>query len=214
LPEGVLELDMTDAANADRRFHDEALPHMAAVHRFALRLTEEPDAAEDLVQETFLRAYLNWDKYVPGTQAKSWLFTICRNVFLRADRRAARQREIIASESGTSVDVMSGENTVFAAIGDRDPERRFWNQMVDAEIVSAIQALPEDYREVVNLADVEDLSYEEISAVLEVPIGTVKSRLFRGRRTLQRKLYSYAVESGIIAPPGVDTRHPKRGNQK
>ncbi|MEX1258973.1 MAG: sigma-70 family RNA polymerase sigma factor [Gemmatimonadota bacterium] len=191
---------MTKADDQDRSFQDEALPHMAAVLRFALRLTQEPDQAEDLVQETYLKAYQKWDQYARGTRAKSWLFTICRNVYLRADERTKRHEEIVAAEVIDGTDSMTGEGTVFAAVGERDPEGTFWSRMIDEEIMRAIDGLPAEYRDAVVLSDLEELSYDEISTVLDVPVGTVKSRLSRGRHALQEDLYEYAVQSGVIAP--------------
>lgn len=189
---------MTTETDFDRAFREEALPQMDAVYRFALRLAREPDAAEDLTQETFLRAYRNRDRYTPGTRARSWLFTICRNVFLREDDRSRRHVEVVAAAMEEDPRNISRENTVFLDARDRDPEGDFWNRVVDGEVLRAIDALPEEFREAVVLSDLEDLSYDEIAEVMRVPVGTVKSRLFRGRRLLQRSLYSYAVEQGIV----------------
>lgn len=192
---------MTEAHAREHSFREEALPHMDAVYRFALRLSGTPDAAEDLVQETFLRAYRAWDQYTPGTRAKSWLFTICRNVFLRGAERSKRHDEIVRRqverESPGPVPVV---NPVWTDGADSDPEGAFFAQIVDDEIVEAIEDLPEDYRMAVVLSDVEGLSYAEIAEVTEVPVGTVKSRLFRGRRQLQRRLFDYAVEMGYLRP--------------
>jgi RNA polymerase sigma-70 factor, ECF subfamily len=175
---------------------------MDAVYRFALRLSGEPDRAQDLTQETFLRAYQNWEKYTPGTRAKSWLFTICRNVFLRGVERSRRHDEIVAGTADEDPRQISRESTVFMEVRDRDPEGAFWNQVVDEEVLRAIDDLPEEFREAVVLSDLEDLSYQEVSEVMGVPVGTVKSRLFRGRRILQRELYQYALEQGIMREGG------------
>jgi len=179
-------------------FEEEALPHLDAVYRFALRLSGAPDAAEDLVQETFLRAYKAWDQYQQGTRAKSWLFTICRNVFLRRREREQRHDEIVtetADRSGTGPDPV---NPVWASASGADPEGEFFESIVDDRIVQAIQDLPEEYRTAVVLSDIEGLPYAEIAEMLEVPVGTVKSRLFRGRRRLQKVLYDHALEMGYI----------------
>ena len=183
-------------------FHDEALPHLDAVYRFALRLAGSPDRAEDLVQETFLRALRAWDQYKPGTRAKSWLFTICRNVFLRQRERGQRHDQIVREESlaGGSGGAVNDINPVWRELHSTDPEGRFFDAIVDEKILESIDDLPEEYRTAVVLSDLEDLSYQEISELMEVPVGTVKSRLFRGRRQLQRQLYDYAVEMGYIAP--------------
>lgn len=180
-------------------FEDEALPHLDAVYRFALRLSSAPDQAEDLVQETFLRAYRSWDQYTRGTAAKSWLFTICRNVFLRSRERSKRHDEIVEENVDRSGAGANPVNPVWVSVLGVDPEGDFFDSIVDGKIVEAIEALPEEYRMAVVLSDVEGLPYAEVAELLEVPVGTVKSRLFRGRRRLQEVLYDYAVEMGYIS---------------
>lgn len=193
---------MTDSAGAglsqDETFQEEALPQMDAVYRFALRLTGDPDGAADLTQDTFLRAYQNWDRYTPGTKAKSWLFTICRNLFLRRQERSRRHDEIVTAVAEEDPRNISRESTVFLAIRDQDPEGAFWSEVVDEEVLRAIEGLPVGFRDAVVLSDLEGLSYAEIAEIMDVPVGTVKSRLFRGRRVLQEGLYDYAVSQGII----------------
>lgn len=181
-------------------FEREALPHLDAVYRFALRLAGSPGEAEDLVQETFLRAWRAWDQYTLGTNAKSWLFTICRNAFLRTRNRDSRRDELVAEAARTESDDGSAANEtpLFAGRPDYDPEGDFFRGIVDARILEAIDDLPDDFREAVVLSDLEGLSYQEVADVLDVPLGTVKSRLFRGRNLLQKALYRYAVESGFI----------------
>ena len=187
----------------DRResFEAEALPNLDAVYRFALRLTGSPSEAEDLVQETFLRAFRAWEQYTPGTKAKSWLFTICRNAFLRQRERDSRRDELVsqAARSEPEADAPGYEAPLFAGRSDYDPEGDFFRGLVDDSILAAIDALPPDFREAVVLSDLHGLSYQEIADVLDVPLGTVKSRLFRGRKALQETLYEYAVDSGFIA---------------
>jgi RNA polymerase sigma-70 factor (ECF subfamily) len=180
-------------------FEEEALPHLDAVYRFALRLSGAPDLAEDLVQETFLRAFKSWGQYTQGTAAKSWLFTICRNVFLRRRERTQRHDEIVTENVGRSGPGPSPINPVWTSVLGVDPEGEFFDSIVDDRIVEAIEALPEEYRTAVVLSDIEGLPYAEIAELMEVPVGTVKSRLFRGRRQLQQVLYDYAVEMGYIA---------------
>jgi RNA polymerase sigma-70 factor (ECF subfamily) len=195
---------MTETGAAKRGFQDEALVHLDAVYRFALRLTGAPDRADDLVQETFLRAYRAWDQYERGTRAKSWLFTITRNLFLRQEERGKRHDEIVRTETRTSgpgpgeagVDLV---NPVWVSTMGKDPEGEFFDSIVDDEVLKAIDALPEEYRTAVVLSDVEGLSYQEIGEMMEVPVGTVKSRLFRGRRRLQKELYEFAEEMGYIS---------------
>ena len=180
-------------------FEAEALPHLDAVYRFALRLSGAPDQAEDLVQETFLRAYKSWGQYTRGTAAKSWLFTICRNVFLRGRERRQRHDEIVTENVGREGPGTNPVNPVWVSVLGVDPEGDFFESIVDERIMGAIDDLPEEYRTAVVLSDLEGLPYADIAELMEVPVGTVKSRLFRGRRQLQKILYDYAVEMGYIA---------------
>ncbi|HEV2130628.1 MAG TPA: sigma-70 family RNA polymerase sigma factor [Longimicrobiaceae bacterium] len=181
-------------------FAEEALPHLDAVYRFALRLVQGREAeAEDLVQETFLQAYRAWDTYTPGTNARAWLFTICRNRFLRREERRGRRPEVTASDVDADVEALAA-TAVFSEVSSADPEKAFFDSFLDEEVVHAVDALPEPFREAVVLSDLEGLSYPDLAEVLGVPVGTVKSRLFRGRRLLQQALYEYALEMGYIRP--------------
>ena len=189
---------MPDESQRRSDFSEEALPVMDAIYRFALRLAGSPDAAEDLTQETYLRAYRSWDSFTRGTRIRSWLFTICRNVHLRKFDRARRHDEILVEVAEEDPRQISREAGVFMATRDRDPEGAFWDQIVDAQILEAIDKLPPHFREAVVLCDLEDLSYEEIGQVVGIPVGTVKSRVFRARRILQESLHAYAVETGIL----------------
>jgi RNA polymerase sigma-70 factor (ECF subfamily) len=179
-------------------FAEEALPWLDAVYRFALRLTGGNRAeADDLTQETFLRAYRHWDTYERGTSARSWLFTICRNAYLRQRERQARRPETLETDLDYAVEAL-GAAEIYRDISAADPERQFFDSFIDDEIQVAVESLPDEFREAVVLSDVEGLNYAEIAQVLGVPMGTVKSRLYRGRRQLERKLYDYAVEMGYI----------------
>jgi len=197
---------MTDGPATKPGFVEEALPHLDAVYRFALRLSGSPDEAEDLVQETFLRAFRSWDQYTRGTKAKSWLFTICRNVFLRRRDRSKRHDEIVTATAPRSGSENAPVvNPVWSSAQSLDPEGDFFQSIVDERIVAAIGELPEEYRTAVVLSDIEGLPYAEIAELMDVPVGTVKSRLFRGRRRLQDALYGYAVEMGYISPASGET---------
>ncbi len=172
-------------------FEREALAHLDALYRVALRLTGNASDAEDLVQETMLRAYRSWERYTPGTNAKGWLLTILRHLFINEYRRRSRHPE--------TVDVDTIEPfALFQEVQEEDPQGAFFDRIVDEEVLRAVDQLPEAFREAVTLSDVEGLSYEEVAKVLDVPVGTVKSRLYRGRRLLQAKLYDYAVSMGYI----------------
>ena len=182
-------------------FDSEAIPHLDAVYRFAFRLTGSAADAEDLVQETFLRAYRSWDRYEPGTRAKSWLFTICRNAFLRQRQHDSRRDEVMQKAVQTNgANDIGAETVLFMPAYQQDPEGTFFFSVIDRTILEMIDRIPSEFREVVLLSDLEGLSYAEIADVLDVPIGTVKSRLFRGRRLLQEKLYNVATESGYVQP--------------
>ena len=185
-------------------FQEEAIPYLDAVYRFALRLTGSEDEAEDLVQETFMKAYNAWEQYTPGTKCKSWLFTIARNRFLRTRGREERLDAIVTRETGAGVQE-SEAAPIWRATAGVDPEGAFFASIVDQTILEAIDALPDDYRLALVLSDVEGLSYGEIADMTDVPVGTVKSRLFRARRRLQETLHGYAVDMGYIsAPPKAD----------
>jgi RNA polymerase sigma-70 factor (ECF subfamily) len=158
-----------------------------------VRLTGAESRADDLTQETMLKAFRAWHQYRPGTNARAWLLTILRNTFIneyRKNRRAGEQLDVGEIEAFT----------VFEDVQERDPEGRFFAQIVDEDVLRAIDELPADFRETLVLSDVEGLSYAEIAEVTGVPVGTVKSRLFRARQALQRRLYDYAVEMGYIRP--------------
>jgi RNA polymerase sigma-70 factor, ECF subfamily len=186
-------LSMAGPAAPGRSFDDEALPHLDALYRVALRLTADASQAEDLVQDTMLKAYRSWKQYRPGTNAKGWLLTILRNTFINDYRR--RKHEPIA------MDLEAVEpHIVDRSIQEADPEGTFFSQIVDERVLEAIDALPDEFREVLALSDIEGLRYAEIAEMLQIPVGTVKSRLFRARRLLQQELYSHAVEMGYIQP--------------
>jgi RNA polymerase sigma-70 factor (ECF subfamily) len=193
---GRVGADGADLSPAERRkrFEREALEHLDALYSFALKLTHSRDEAEDLVSETMLRALERWEQYQLGTNARAWLFTILYHVFVSRKRRIDA-RELPLPEE---VDGWSAHEVV----GEADPEGRFYDSFVDEEVTRAIESLPEDYRMAVVLSDVHGLRYAEIAEILGIPEGTVKSRLFRGRRILQRKLVDYALEMGYIKSPG------------
>lgn len=185
-----------------RLFESEALPQLDALYAFALKLARSRDDAEDLVSDTMLRAFERWEQYRLGTNVRAWLFTILYHVFVsrkrRVDAREVQQPEHPDGWAGAE------------AVGEADPEGRFYESFLDEEITRAIDALPDEYRTAVVLSDVHDLRYAEIAEVLGVPEGTVKSRLFRGRRLLQKQLVGYAVEMGYLK---AGTRDPVLGTR-
>jgi RNA polymerase sigma-70 factor (ECF subfamily) len=177
---------------AERReqFEREALVHLDAMYSFALKLTRARDEAEDIVSDTILRAFDRWEQYQLGTNIRAWLFTILYHTFVSRKRRIdAREVQLPEDPDGWSA---------FEVVGETDPEGQFYDSFIDEEVTSAIDELPEDYRTAVVLSDVQGLRYAEIAEILGIPEGTVKSRLFRGRRILQKKLVDYAVEMGYV----------------
>jgi RNA polymerase sigma-70 factor (ECF subfamily) len=183
---------LSHPAPPDREgFEREALVHLDAVYRTALRLSGDPANAEDLVQETMLKALRAWHQFEPGTNAKAWLLTILRNTYIN-QLRAAKHRS-------ATVDVNAVEAfTVFRDVQDADPEGTFFAAIVDDEVLRAIDTLPPEFREVLILSDAEGLSYAEIAGVIAAPVGTVKSRRFRARQLLQKRLYDFAVHAGYV----------------
>jgi RNA polymerase sigma-70 factor (ECF subfamily) len=176
----------------DTQFQREALRWFAEVTRYAMSLTRNEADADDLVQETFLRAYRSWDQYMAGTECRGWLFTICRNTFLRARER---ERRVVSSDD-PELESLAAAALHAAAVeaGRGDLFSRFdLSEAIDA----ALAGLPGAFRDAVVLVDVHDQSYETASQVLEVPIGTVRSRLFRGRRLLQESLLAHARDAGF-----------------
>lgn len=179
-----------DRAGRRARFEQEALVHLDALYSFALKLTRARDDAEDLVSDTMLRAFDRWEQYQLGTNARAWLFTILYHTFVSRKRRIdAREVQLPEDPEGWSA---------FEAVGDSDPEGKFYDSFIDEEVTREIDKLPEDYRTAVVLSDIQGLRYAEIAEILGIPEGTVKSRLFRGRRILQKKLVDYAVEMGYV----------------
>jgi RNA polymerase sigma-70 factor (ECF subfamily) len=200
---GANDLPQAGAGESHQRlpkagFEEEALPWLDAVFRYAMRLTAGNRAeADDVVQEAFLRAYRHWHTFQRGTSARAWLFTIARNVFLRMRERQARTPETLESEIDLDVSAVSATQLLRDFVAN-DPESRFFASFIDEEVTRAVENLPPDFREVVVLSDIEGLNYAEIADITGVPLGTVKSRLYRGRRMLQRALYEYAIEMGYL----------------
>jgi RNA polymerase sigma-70 factor (ECF subfamily) len=175
-------------------FEQELLQAVEAVHRFAVHLVRDAVRAEDLVQETYLRALAHRDQYEPGTNCRAWLFTICRNLYLKEAARA--EREVAAEDAALEALAAAGIHAGIAAI---DPDGALFHRPELTEAIQrALATLPEEYRVVVVLIDLEDQSYADAARVLDVPIGTVRSRLFRGRRLLQEDLLAYAEDAGLI----------------
>lgn len=181
------------ATKYDKIFENELLPHVGALQTFAYHLTYNQEDADDLVQETYMKAYRFIDKYDEGTNAKAWLFKILKNAYINEYRKRVKQPtkvdyEEITAYHDTDDDRISGYSDL--------REEIFMNMMGD-EVTSAINSLPIDFRTVILLCDIEGFTYEEIASIIDVPIGTVRSRLFRARNLLKEKLTSYAQKLGF-----------------
>lgn len=184
---------------SETAFADEALTHLDTLYRGALRLTRDPDAAQDLVQEAYLRALRYQHSYQQGTNMKAWLFAIMRNLFW--DRFKVSRKEDVSLDD-------TGDFVLYDRLKDEGakPEEDVLDKLAASEVVAAVEKLPPLHREVVLLVDVEGFSYKDAAQTLNVPIGTVMSRLHRARQQLQKSLYDYAVESGIVRSGGVMPR--------
>jgi len=182
-------------------FEKELLPHVNALQTFAYHLTYNQDDADDLVQDTYMKAYRFIDKYEKGTNAKAWLFKILKNAYINEYRKKVKQptkvdfEEIVAYHD-TDEDRMSGYS---------DLREEIFLHMMGDEVTTAINSLPIDFRTVILLCDIEGFTYEEIASIIDVPIGTVRSRLFRARNLLKEKLTDYAHKHGYA-----DVRGQKR----
>jgi RNA polymerase sigma-70 factor (ECF subfamily) len=175
------------ATEVQERFESEVMPLTGQLYGAALRLTRNPADAEDLVQQTFMRAYQSFDRFEQGTNLRAWLFKILTNAFISGYRKRQREPKVV------SVD--ENERLVEASL---TPEAQILENLPDEEVKRALEELPEQFRTAVLLADVEGFSYQEIADIMEVPIGTVMSRLHRGRKLLQRALWEYARTHGLV----------------
>lgn len=182
------------------QFEAAALPFMGSVYRAALYLTRRPEDAEDLAQDTYLRAYRSFEDFTPGTNCKAWLLTILHSIFVNKARKAQREPqgrtiEELEQHYHRSLQSPPTEPAFLLAAGEGAAETG-----LDQRLGEILRELPEAFRSVVLLVDVEELSYEETAAALECPVGTVRSRLFRARRLLAAALRAYAEDSGYLDP--------------
>jgi RNA polymerase sigma-70 factor (ECF subfamily) len=175
-------------------FELEAVPHMDAVYNYALRITGNETDADDLVQETFLKAFRFFDKFEKGTNCKAWLFRILKNSFINEYRKEIKSPHKVDYE-----DVQNFyENIKSEEVETQHIEYDAFNTLMDDEITKAISQLPEDFRTVIILSDIEGFTYEEIADFVDVPVGTVRSRLHRARKMLYSTLYDYAEDRGYF----------------
>jgi RNA polymerase sigma-70 factor (ECF subfamily) len=190
-----------DAARA-ARFERDALVYLDQLYSAALRMTRNPADAEDLVQETFTKAFAAFHQYRPDTNLKAWLYRILTNTFINSYRSKKRRPEQTELDDVEDLYLYRRLGGLEAAAAGRSAEEEVLDHFTEGDVKAAIEALPEQFRMAVLLADVEGFSYKEIAEILDVPIGTVMSRLHRGRKALQKALFEFGVERGLVANRG------------
>jgi len=175
-------------------FEKQTLPHMEILYNYALRMTGNTEDAKDLLQETFLKAFRFWDKFEQGTNLRAWLFRIMKNTYINVYRKEAKEPDKVDyNDIENYYDLIRDQNS-----DDNDLQTKIFGQLLDDDVSKALESLPEEFRTVVILCDIEGLSYEEIAEFSQIPVGTVRSRLHRGRKLLYAKLYDYAKGRGFI----------------
>lgn len=183
-----------------RRFQEEALPMLDSLYAAALRMTRNPADAEDLVQEAMMRAYRAFDRFEAGTNLKAWLFRILTNAYINTYRKKQREPQKVSQDELAEFDLYR-ELKEHDPAWDATPENIVLSNLVDSDIIEAIDELPEQFRLAVVLSDVEGFSYAEMAEIMDVPLGTVMSRLHRGRKALQKRLWEVARDRGIVKGP-------------
>ena len=188
-----MPLDL-DTQKKHQDFDREVIPHMDALYNYALKMTGSSDDANDLVQETYLKAFRFFDKFEQGTNSKAWMFRILKNSYINDYRKIKKEPNKVDYE-----DVQNFyENIKSTDVQTQHVEEDSFSKLLDDDLTGAITNLPEDFRTVIILSDIEGFTYEEIADFIDCPVGTVRSRLHRARKMLYTKLYNYADEKGYI----------------
>lgn len=183
------------------RFTRDALPYLDQLYSAGLRYTRDPTEAEDLVQETYAKAYAKFHQYEPGTNLKAWLYRILTNTYINDYRKRQRRPTEVAAESYGDATEDAGDFSLYDRVRGgphAGAEQEFLEGLTDEEVKQAMADLPENYRIAVYLADVEGFRYAEIAEIMDTPIGTVMSRLHRGRKALYKALYDYGLARGLV----------------
>lgn len=196
VPVALSTVATESAAERTARFERDAMPLLDQLYSAAMRLTHNPQDAEDLVQDTFAKAYASFHQYQDGTNLKAWMYRILTNTFINAYRK--KQREPLQSDADGVEDWQLVRAEAHTSRGLRSAETEALDHLPDSDVKKALQELPSDFRMAVYLADVEGFAYKEIAEIMDTPIGTVMSRLNRGRSLLRTLLQDYARERGLI----------------
>ena len=187
---------------ADRaKFTEMTMEHMPSLYTAALRMTRSPADAEDLVQDTYLKAYRGFETFQEGTNLKAWLYRILTNTFINSYRAKKRRPEETDIDDVENLYLYRRLGGLEGATAGRSAEEEVLDRFTETDVKEALESLPEQFRLAVLLGDVEGFSYKEIAQILDVPIGTVMSRLHRGRRALQKRLYDFGRQRGLVPEP-------------